>query len=282
VIGVGAYFLIANDPATAFFLTPKERTMAVNRLVARTGTAPVPISKETQRRLTRQAFTAIPTWLGAWGYLATNVSVQGVSLFLPTIIKALYPNLPTVQVQLRTVPPYVVAFVWSLALAYLSNRLDRRGWVMLCSSPFALAGYVTFVATDLPDVHARYAGAFLCILGAFPLGPFFLAWAANNAATDTERGIASGIVPGFGQFGAMIATWSYLPNDAPNYYKGNSINIGFSILCWSVTAVTVTYLIWENKARRAGKRDYRLAEVKDDEDAPAVLGSRHPAFIYSI
>ncbi|GAA5942570.1 uncharacterized protein JCM15063_000038 [Sporobolomyces koalae] len=282
VIGIASYFLVPSDPQTAWFLTPEERTLAVERLVARTGPAPAPISKETQRRLTFSAFTALPTWLCAFGYLATNVSVQGVSLFLPTIIRALYPGLPTVQVQLRTVPPYVVAFFWSLGLAYLSNRIDRRGFVMLCSSPFALAGYVTFVATNLPDIHARYAGAFLCILGAFPLGPFFLAWAANNAATDTERGIASGIVPGFGQFGAIIATWSYLPHDGPNYYTGNSINIGFSILCWSITATTLTYLIWENRARRAGKRDHRLAEVRDDEDAPAVLGSRHPAFIYSI
>ena len=63
------------------------------------------------------------------------------------------------------------------------------------------------------------------------MGPFTLAWATNNAATEsallnsygsglcvlmvsiylpsTERGIASGLVPGFGQFGAIVATWSY-------------------------------------------------------------------------
>ncbi len=284
MIGVVAWFFVPNDPATAYFLTPAERTIAVERLVPRnsSGAVSAPISKESQRRLTRNAFLSIPTWLCTWGFLATNVSVQGVSLFLPTIIRALYPTLPTVQVQLRTVPPYVVAFVWSISLAYLSNRLDRRGWVLLCTSPFCIAGYVIFVATQQADIRARYAGAFLCILGAFPIGPFLLAWANNNAATDTERGVASGLVPGFGQFGAMIATWSYLPNDAPNYYHGNSINIGFASMAWSITAVMVAYLIWENKARRAGKRDHRLAEVRDDEDASAVLGSRHPAFIYSI
>ncbi len=71
-------------------------------------------------------------------YLTAHIS--GVSLFLPTIIAALYPGLPTVQVQLRTVPPYMVAFVWGLAVAYLSNRINQRGWVMLASSPFAIAG----------------------------------------------------------------------------------------------------------------------------------------------
>lgn len=53
--------------------------------------------------------------------------MQGVSLFLPTIIKALYPGMSTVEIQLRSVPPFVVAFAWSLLLAYLYNRLDRRG-----------------------------------------------------------------------------------------------------------------------------------------------------------
>lgn len=58
-----------------------------------------------------------------------------------------------------------MAFVWTLSLTYLSNRIDRRGFVLLCTSPFAVAGYITFVATGLSDVDARYGGCFLCILG---------------------------------------------------------------------------------------------------------------------
>jgi hypothetical protein len=55
-----------------------------------------------------------------------------------------------------SVPPYIVAFVWTLSLSWLSSRIDRRGFVLLASSPFAVAGYILFVATSLPDVNARY------------------------------------------------------------------------------------------------------------------------------
>lgn len=54
------------------------------------------------------------------------------------------------------VPPYIVAFVWTLSLAWLSSRIDRRGFVLLATSPFAIAGYILFVATGLTDVNARY------------------------------------------------------------------------------------------------------------------------------
>ncbi|ORY76008.1 major facilitator superfamily domain-containing protein [Leucosporidium creatinivorum] len=278
-IGIVVYFLCPSSPEDALFLTAEERVIARERLGTRVSSN---ISPAVKRRLTRQGFLALPTWLCAFGYLGTNVSVQGVSLFLPTIIRALYPGLPTVQIQLRTVPPYVVAFAWTLALAWLSSRIDRRGLVLLATSPFAIAGYIIFVVTGLSDVNARYAGSFLCILGAFPLGPFTMAWAMNNAATDIERGVAGGLVPGFGQLGAIIATWSYLPKDAPNYYTGNSINIGFASFCWLISASTLVYLIYQNRARRAGKMDYRLSEVPDSEDPTEYLGSKHPSFIYSL
>lgn len=55
-------------------------------------------------------------------------------------------------------PPYVVAFAWTLSLAWFSSRIDRRGLVVLATSPFAIAGYIIFVVTGLSDVNARYVG----------------------------------------------------------------------------------------------------------------------------
>lgn len=104
------FFCVPTGPSDAYFLTTEERLLAVERLGSRTGAPVAEISPAQKRALTIKAFTSIPTWLCAWGYLATNVSVQGVSLFLPTIIRALYPGMSTVQIQLRTV----------------SQRLSRR------------------------------------------------------------------------------------------------------------------------------------------------------------
>ena len=84
----------------------------------------------------------------------------------------MYPNLPTVQIQLRSVPPYIVAWVWTLALAFCSMKTDRRGIFLAITIPFALAGYGIFVGTGQADTQPRYAGIFLGLMGsASPLSP---------------------------------------------------------------------------------------------------------------
>lgn len=52
-------------------------------------------------------------------------AVQGTSLFLPTVIRTL-GTYTTVEVQLRSVPPYVVATAWSIFIAYMWVSLFIR------------------------------------------------------------------------------------------------------------------------------------------------------------
>ncbi|GAA5872808.1 hypothetical protein JCM8547_005709 [Rhodosporidiobolus lusitaniae] len=124
---------------------------------------------------------------------------------------------------------------------------------------------------------------------AFPGGPFWMAWGINCAATDAERATASGLIPGFGQLGAIIATWTYLPTDAPNYRTGNSMELGFTSLNFLLAGVMLWYVKRENKIRRAGGRDYRLAKEggkggdkgESEENEVQRLGINHPAWTFS-
>lgn len=50
------------------------------------------------------------------------VSVQGLSTFMPTVIRGLGKFTPT-QIQLRTIPPYVVAACWSVFISYLAWKV---------------------------------------------------------------------------------------------------------------------------------------------------------------
>jgi hypothetical protein len=40
----------------------------------------------------------------------------------------------------------------------------------------------------------------------------------------------------FGYLGGLIATWTYLPSDAPRYFIGNSINLACAAL-WTGIAI---------------------------------------------
>lgn len=84
----------------------------------------------------KKAFTVHST-LCIIGYSCINVSVQGLSTFMPTVVRTL-GQYGTIEVQLRTVPPFVVSGVWSVVISYLSWKMRKRGiWIMI-SIPLAI------------------------------------------------------------------------------------------------------------------------------------------------
>lgn len=53
----------------------------------------------------------------------------------------------------------------------------------------------------------------------------------------------------FGNIGGLIATWTFLPTDAPKYHIGNGINLTCAIL-WTLLAVaTFFWMKYDNKKR---------------------------------
>ena len=79
-------------------------------------------------------------------------------------MRAIYPGSSTIQLQLKTVPPYIVGAFTTLLFPYLSMRTGKRGLWFLISGPFVIAGFACFVGTTNPQV--RFAGTFLIAIGA--------------------------------------------------------------------------------------------------------------------
>jgi sugar phosphate permease len=276
-LAILAFPLMPKDVEHASYLTEEERALGVARIRSETaGTKK--IIEATQTKLIKQGIWNINNWAFGLGFTLVNISVQGLALFSPTITSSLFPGMPTVQVQLRTVPPYMVTWVWSLFVAWLADKFDRRAYVMLCLSPLGIAGYAIFVGSKNP--HALYGAMFLVTMAVFPLGPFFLAWAVNSSAPDTMRAVSSAFVVSIGTLGAIIATWSYLPSDQPHrFHNGNSLNLAANCATMMLTLIMLFYSKWENKQRLAGKRDHRLEGLTLEEQE--ALGSKHPKFMYS-
>jgi hypothetical protein len=83
---------------------------------------------------------------------------------------------------------------------------------------------------------------------------------------------------GIGAFGAVVAVWTYIPSDAPNYHNGNSLNLATATATCVLAMVGRFYAQWENAKRARGERNYRL-EGKTEEEI-AQLGYLHPDFRY--
>ncbi|KAF8216668.1 MFS general substrate transporter [Mycena galopus ATCC 62051] len=275
-IGLLCFIIIPTDPERTRMLSPEEKALALARIDADQVVRTQGRKEPTTFKLIWKSFN-INTTLCLLCYLMANISFQGLSLFMPTVIATRAWH-SVVRSQLRTVPPYLVSAVWAVIMSYASLRMEQRAGPIFISGILMVLGYAIAVGTKNP--HARYAACFFSIMGGSPLGPLELAWATDNAAPDTIRAVTSAIIPGFGALGSVIAVWTYLPGDAPNYHQGNSLNLGTTSAICLLTIFAALYIRWENAKRNRGERDYRL-EGKTAKELEE-LGYLHPRFRYQL
>ncbi|KDQ26556.1 hypothetical protein PLEOSDRAFT_1105460 [Pleurotus ostreatus PC15] len=276
VVGIACLYLLPADPRNTRMFNEEERALALARIDADSVVKNQGKKEKATWKLVWRAFN-FNTILCSLVYLLLNISFQGLLLFMPTVIAGL-GKFTVVMSQLRTVPPFLTAAVWGLIFCYLGLRLRKHAVVMLATMPLVVIGYAISIGTTNAD--ARYAACFLVIAGAIPTGPIVYAWGVGNSAPDTVRAVTTGIIPGIGAIGSIIAVWTYLPFDAPNYRTGNTLNLVTSSTIIVVIIIGMVYIIWENAKRERGERNYRL-ENKSEEEIEQ-LGYLHPQFRYTL
>lgn len=274
--GLLCFLIIPTDPQRTRIFKPAERALALARIDADQAVRTNGRKESTTLRLVWRSFN-INTMICTVAYVMINISFQGLSLFMPTVVATL-GHFTVVESQLRTVPPYLVGAVWAVVVTYVSFRVRKRGIPIILSCLLVVLGYALAVGTK--NSHARYAACFLSIAGASPTGPLLITWGTDNAAPDTIRAVTTAIIPGVGALGSIIAVWTYLPQDAPNYHNGNSLNLATSIFVCLLALIGILCIRWENAKRARGERDYRL-EGKTQEQLEN-LGYLHPRFRYQI
>ncbi|KAH7339653.1 major facilitator superfamily domain-containing protein [Rhizoctonia solani] len=270
-LGLAAFYFLPGPAEKTKFLSEREKMIAIQRLVQDGGEANTAGSHAAKGDSWWRAFKSLNTWICAICFLLNNMTVQGISLFMPTLMRGM--GYSTIQSQLRTVPPYVVASVFSIAIAYGSFRTGRRGMWLLFIVPLVITGLAILLGTS--NVDANYAGVFLIAMGAFPQGPILLSWATNNSAPDTVRAVSSALVVAIGTMGPIVTSWIYLPSDSPRYRIANSVQLGAQATFFVLVVILILHNVRENRRRARGERDYRL---NGSEEEVTRLGSLHPNF----
>lgn len=275
LIGLAAPRWMPTDPETAWFLTERERRIAAARLVREQKENP---AEQVTKAHLKSAMTCLHTYTCAACFFIINITVQGLSVFMPLILNNL--GWFDTQAQLMTVPPYVCACVIAIAIAYISDKTKKRGLYLAIFALITVVGFSVVRFATSPNI--KYMGIFFVTMGAFPGGPGFLSWAMNNTGGPAVRAVTSGWVVSLGTMGGIVATWTYISTDAPLYPTGHTINLVGQILVFLLACFGMFYCMWENKQRDAGKRDHRLDGFTDDDEAWHTLGFRHPRFRYMI
>lgn len=258
VVSLIAYHFIANYPATANFLTEEERAYIHARLKASTD------ATRHEGFTWGNVLTALKdpkVWLYGLGYHTLALPLYTLSLFLPTIIKEL--GFTAAQAQLLSVPPYAFAFLLTLTVAILSERLKLRAPFIMGSSGFAIIGYIILLTETRPA--AAYVGTILAAGGIYPAVAIVLSWPANNVSGQTKRATANAMQISIGILGAVLGTQLYRANDGPRFFLGHGFALGYLAANIPVVGTLWVILRAENRKRDRGERNARVDGIGDDE-----------------
>jgi len=150
-----------------------------------------------------------------------------------------------VAAQGLSAPPYFLSFLVTIATAFIADRTQQRGLVIIACSVVGGIGYVMLAVTK--GQGPRYAGVYLAAAGIFPAISNILPWVTNNQGNDTRRGAGIVLLNLIGQCGPLLGTNIYPASQGPYYVEGQSICAAFmffvAILAFSLRCL----LQWENK-----------------------------------
>jgi MFS family permease len=235
LIGALAYLVLPNSVATASFLSQEEKDVAQSRL-QQSHTATLPLSAgppEPERFKWSEVIRGLKSpqlWLSGTAYFAILAALYSFGLFLPTIVVQL--GYTANKAQLMSVPPYAVAAVVTVLVAYASDRLKLRGVVMLFSLPVAIVGYAAISRLSDSNPNAKYGMVFLMATGLYASVPPILVWISNNSAGHYKRATTTAAQLAIANCGGFVTAFIYPNDQKPGYRKSHEIVLGLLCYAW--------------------------------------------------
>jgi hypothetical protein len=86
------------------------------------------------------------------------------------------------RAQLMTVPPYVIACVFTIGAGYAADKAQQRGAFMMGFELLAIAGFTMLISSGKPAV--QYTGTFLAASGKSLLSVLQACFERNQAANS--------------------------------------------------------------------------------------------------
>lgn len=183
------------------------------------------------------------------------------------------------QSQLMTIPPYVVACIFTIGTGYFADKLKQRGIFMLAHIAAGILGFCMLASSGKPAV--QYPGTFIAASGIYPLVPMGVAWNGNNIGGSLKRGVGIAMHVGFGNLGGAIAAYCFLPKYAPRFIVGHVILVAFLSMSFVLSSFMTIYLRRENARRDATYRP--LEQYTDAEkDAEREKGDNATFYRYTV
>jgi len=164
------------------------------------------------------------------------------------------------QAQLLTVPIYAGALISTIVCARLSDRYKNRWKFVVFPYLAAVVGFIGLLAVPqerLPGL--TYAFLFPVTAGCYPGVITVVSWIANNIAPSSKRACGVALSLMMANFGGAIGSNIFLADEAPRYWTGYGLSLGFLVI-----AIGCTFFLRGALERINHKRDqYTEAEVRE-------------------
>ncbi|KAI9323601.1 major facilitator superfamily domain-containing protein [Dichotomocladium elegans] len=249
------YVILPEYPETAKFLTEEERIIVIRQIEEHSGCSKEKVFAKSQLLA---AFTDIRVYFYGLIILLACTCSYSLSLFLPSIILGI--GYTDTIAQVMSAPPYVFACVFTVAMAYFSDRHKQRAIYLMCASLVGSLGFALLIALRNKGSTAMYIAATIATCGCFACIPLCTVWNANNHGEHTKRAVAIAMVAGMANVGGIISGQVYRGEDAPLYTRGHTI------CCVLMGAAAVLTLITRIHLQRENLRRDQLAPGVCDDD----------------
>ncbi|EFW23125.1 hypothetical protein D8B26_006646 [Coccidioides posadasii str. Silveira] len=277
VVAVISFFTIYDFPETAPFFTERERAFVIHRLKYQNSKPGSKVAQDDEFRW-KYVIDAFKDWqvyvaiIMFWGIVCP---LYGLSLFLPSIIRDL--GFTSSTAQLLTVPVYCTAATIAIISAWVADKKGSRSPFILFYMCIMAIGFIICIASAGRGVPGLvYAGVFIAVCGLYPAFPGNVTWLSGNLSGSYKRATGMAIQIGVGNLSGTMASNFYRASDAPKYYMGHGIELGFVIA--GIIAVLVLRFSYQHINK---KRDLEGTGNLTEEEM-AAMGDKSPAFRYSL
>jgi len=206
-------------------------------------------------------------------YLGIVNTGYSTSFFIPTILQEL--GWTSVRAQVLSIPIYIVAAIFALVAAFLTDYFRHRYTFTMVGICVASIGYIVLLAQKHVSVPGRYVAIYLIVIGGYITQPITLVWLSNNMGGHYKRSVNAAMQIGFGNLGGIVASNIFITKQQPTYPVGYGVSLAMLWVCGIACTALLAGLTYENRKRDRGERDDRYDLPKEELEN---LGDDHPRF----
>ncbi|KAH8816927.1 major facilitator superfamily domain-containing protein [Xylogone sp. PMI_703] len=261
--GIVSLIVLPDLPSTAKFLTPEERTIAVNRVAAnRQGV-------KNRHFQTYQAWQTVKdpkTWILFVMAVGAQIPNSAITSFTSIIVGSF--GFDTLGTQYMQIPGGAIQFLALISGGWICTHWPGiRCYTMMVANSICIVGAGLLVGLPSHNKWGRLVALWLCFFQGLGFS-MSLTMVSSNIAGYTKKQLTAAVLFTGYCVGNIIGPQTFIASQAPGYHSAYiAMLVGYSIKLVMVIVLYI-YMYRENKKRDAAQA--ARGELSEEEEREAI------------